>query len=216
MKRCIHRAVLVLGAFTLLHGAALAQPKEIRVMLANHPYGELLKTAIADFEKSSGIKVNPGSAGEIVNKNVRLVADSLVVNGASTINLLTDVNRATLTSNFVGSAVATEYAISLSNAADLALNASLRSGQMLVSTGDALTIEQARFTSNLSSNRMDFLAGAGGIAIDEINALASGKVYLRTAGNVTEVSSDASLDLLNGIDWSANAREKAGRNTLPQ
>ena len=37
---------------------APAQPKEIRVMLANHPYGDLLKSMIPDFEKQYGIKVN--------------------------------------------------------------------------------------------------------------------------------------------------------------
>lgn len=38
--------------------AAGAQTKEIRVLLANHPYGDLLKAAIPEFEKASGIKVN--------------------------------------------------------------------------------------------------------------------------------------------------------------
>jgi multiple sugar transport system substrate-binding protein len=38
--------------------AAGAQAKEIRVLLANHPYGDLLKAAIPEFEQSSGIKVN--------------------------------------------------------------------------------------------------------------------------------------------------------------
>jgi multiple sugar transport system substrate-binding protein len=37
-------------------GAADAS-KELRVLLANHPYGELLKTAIPEFEKETGIKV---------------------------------------------------------------------------------------------------------------------------------------------------------------
>lgn len=38
--------------------AAGAQAKEIRVLLANHPYGDLLKAAIPEFEAASGIKVN--------------------------------------------------------------------------------------------------------------------------------------------------------------
>jgi multiple sugar transport system substrate-binding protein len=38
-------------------GGAAAPAREIRVLLANHPYGELLKTAIPDFERQSGIKV---------------------------------------------------------------------------------------------------------------------------------------------------------------
>jgi multiple sugar transport system substrate-binding protein len=40
------------------------QPQEIRVLLANHPYGELLKTVIPDFEKQTGIKVNVESLQE--------------------------------------------------------------------------------------------------------------------------------------------------------
>lgn len=34
------------------------KPQEIRVLLANHPYGELLKTKIPEFEAETGIKVN--------------------------------------------------------------------------------------------------------------------------------------------------------------
>ena len=37
---------------------AQAQTKEIRVLLANHPYGDLLKAAIPEFEQATGIKVN--------------------------------------------------------------------------------------------------------------------------------------------------------------
>ena len=37
--------------------SALAQTKEIRVLLANHPYGDLLKAAIPEFEKATGIRV---------------------------------------------------------------------------------------------------------------------------------------------------------------
>ena len=53
-------AVLALG----IGGPALAQTREIRVLLANHPYGELLKAAIPEFEKQSGIKVNAESLQE--------------------------------------------------------------------------------------------------------------------------------------------------------
>ena len=35
-----------------------AQAKELRVLLANHPYGDLLKAAIPEFEQASGIKVD--------------------------------------------------------------------------------------------------------------------------------------------------------------
>lgn len=37
---------------------AAAKQQEIRVLLANHPYGELLKTKIPEFEAKTGIKVN--------------------------------------------------------------------------------------------------------------------------------------------------------------
>lgn len=45
-------------------GAVDAQTREIRVLLANHPYGELLKAAIPEFEAASGIKVNAESLQE--------------------------------------------------------------------------------------------------------------------------------------------------------
>ena len=41
-----------------------AQTKEIRVLLANHPYGDLLKTAIPEYEKATGVKVNVESLQE--------------------------------------------------------------------------------------------------------------------------------------------------------
>jgi multiple sugar transport system substrate-binding protein len=41
-----------------------AQATEIRVLLANHPYGDLLKTAIPEFEQATGIKVNVESLQE--------------------------------------------------------------------------------------------------------------------------------------------------------
>ncbi|MFI5367477.1 MAG: ABC transporter substrate-binding protein [Spirochaetia bacterium] len=47
--------ILFACAVTIAVGA---QAKEIRVLLANHPYGDLLKAAIPEFEASSGIKVN--------------------------------------------------------------------------------------------------------------------------------------------------------------
>lgn len=47
-----------------LGGSAIAQTKEIRVLLANHPYGDLLKSAIPQFEQQSGIKVNLESLQE--------------------------------------------------------------------------------------------------------------------------------------------------------
>ncbi len=58
------------GKYVLLILAALAlfsagsQQKEIRVLLANHPYGDLLKTAIPEYEKATGVKVNVESLQE--------------------------------------------------------------------------------------------------------------------------------------------------------
>jgi multiple sugar transport system substrate-binding protein len=45
-------------------GSAMAQAKEIRVLLANHPYGDLLKSAAPEFEQATGIKVNLESLQE--------------------------------------------------------------------------------------------------------------------------------------------------------
>jgi multiple sugar transport system substrate-binding protein len=56
-KKLIVTTLLALSSLCLSAGS-LAQGKEIRVLLANHPYGELLKGAIPEFEKSTGIKVN--------------------------------------------------------------------------------------------------------------------------------------------------------------
>jgi len=54
MKR---KLMLVLVALLALF-AVSAQQKEIRVLLANHPYGDLLKSAIPEYEKATGVKVN--------------------------------------------------------------------------------------------------------------------------------------------------------------
>ncbi len=65
MRRMIGSIVLAAASLGLAGGAgAQGQAKEIRVLLANHPYGELLKTAIPEFEKESGIKVNVESLQE--------------------------------------------------------------------------------------------------------------------------------------------------------
>ncbi|GHU25804.1 hypothetical protein AGMMS50256_01210 [Betaproteobacteria bacterium] len=56
-KKLVVTALLALSSLCF-SANALAQGKEIRVMLANHPYGELLKNAIPEFEKSTGVKVN--------------------------------------------------------------------------------------------------------------------------------------------------------------
>ncbi len=57
MKKILTSTVVLMSSLCLSAGA-FAQTKEIRVLLANHPYGELLKTVIPEFEKQSGIKVN--------------------------------------------------------------------------------------------------------------------------------------------------------------
>ena len=49
--------VLSLSAMLFAGGNKDAAQKEVRVLLANHPYGDLLKTAIPEFEKQTGIKV---------------------------------------------------------------------------------------------------------------------------------------------------------------
>ncbi len=62
------KKILVITAVVLfslcLSTSALAQNKEIRVLLANHPYGDLLKTAIPEFEKATGIRVKVESLQE--------------------------------------------------------------------------------------------------------------------------------------------------------
>jgi multiple sugar transport system substrate-binding protein len=54
----------VLATALIAAGQAQGQPKEIRVLLANHPYGDLIKANIPDFEKATGIKVNVESLQE--------------------------------------------------------------------------------------------------------------------------------------------------------
>ena len=63
MKKLVLGSVVCLSALGFASGA-LAQGKEIRVLLANHPYGELLKSAIPQFESATGIKVNVESLQE--------------------------------------------------------------------------------------------------------------------------------------------------------
>lgn len=60
MKSKFFAAMLLLA---VLFGAG-AQAKEIRVLVANHPYGELLKSAIPEYEKATGVKVNVESLQE--------------------------------------------------------------------------------------------------------------------------------------------------------
>ena len=57
--------VMLVVLFSLcLRVNAMAQTNEIRVLLANHPYGDLLKSAIPEFEQATGIKVNVESLQE--------------------------------------------------------------------------------------------------------------------------------------------------------
>src|SRR5664279_3475318 len=65
MNKFIRNTLFALTALGLAAGGvAHAQTKEIRVLLANHPYGELLKSAILEFESATGIKVNAESLQE--------------------------------------------------------------------------------------------------------------------------------------------------------
>ena len=65
MKRIITVLLsLLIGMTALIVMTAGAQTQEIRVLLANHPYGELLKAAIPEFEKATGIKINVESLQE--------------------------------------------------------------------------------------------------------------------------------------------------------
>ncbi|MDR2485895.1 MAG: sugar ABC transporter substrate-binding protein [Treponema sp.] len=74
MKRCLVVLLMVYFSFaafatggsdkTGASGGSARSSQEIRVLLANHPYGELLKTAIPDFERETGIKVTVESLQE--------------------------------------------------------------------------------------------------------------------------------------------------------
>ena len=63
MKYKLSKIGVALASLCLCSGA-IAQSGEIRVLVANHPYGELLKLSIPQFEKSTGIKVNVESLQE--------------------------------------------------------------------------------------------------------------------------------------------------------
>ena len=65
MRNVVKTALVALSSLCIA-GSAMAQgqAKEIRVLLANHPYGELLKAAIPEFESATGIKVNAESHQE--------------------------------------------------------------------------------------------------------------------------------------------------------
>ncbi|MGZ5493982.1 MAG: ABC transporter substrate-binding protein [Thermoanaerobaculia bacterium] len=65
MRKTIRNTLFALSSLCIAASAtAQAQTKEIRVLLANHPYGELLKAAIPEFESATGIKVNAESLQE--------------------------------------------------------------------------------------------------------------------------------------------------------
>ena len=63
MKYKLSKIGVAMFSLCLCSGA-MAQSGEIRVLVANHPYGELLKLSIPQFEQSSGIKVNVESLQE--------------------------------------------------------------------------------------------------------------------------------------------------------
>jgi multiple sugar transport system substrate-binding protein len=65
MRTVVKKTLIALCSLTFAASAAVhAQTKEIRVLLANHPYGEILKAAIPEFESATGIKVNAESLQE--------------------------------------------------------------------------------------------------------------------------------------------------------
>ena len=62
---------------------APAQAKEIRIMLANHPYGDLLKPLLPEFERQTGIKINMEQLNE-TQLNQKLTTE--FATGASTVD----------------------------------------------------------------------------------------------------------------------------------
>jgi multiple sugar transport system substrate-binding protein len=64
MKRALVLLLLIGMSAALFAGGTSEEGEEIRVLLANHPYGELLKNAIPEFEAETGIKVNVESLQE--------------------------------------------------------------------------------------------------------------------------------------------------------
>ena len=69
MRRTVIAALMMSLCLTTVFAGgetetAAGKPQEIRVLLANHPYGELLKTLIPEFEAKTGIKVNTESLQE--------------------------------------------------------------------------------------------------------------------------------------------------------
>lgn len=65
MSQAVRKVLVAVCALGIAAGGAVnAQTREIRVLLANHPYGELLKAAIPEFESATGIKVNAESLQE--------------------------------------------------------------------------------------------------------------------------------------------------------
>jgi multiple sugar transport system substrate-binding protein len=64
MRRIFTGLAAVLVMMAALAGCAKKSGGELRVLLANHPYGELLKPAIPEFENETGIKVTVESLQE--------------------------------------------------------------------------------------------------------------------------------------------------------
>lgn len=65
MKKVLVLLLILCVSFSLVaQGQTDTKPQEIRVLLANHPYGELLKGVIPEFEAETGIKVNVESLQE--------------------------------------------------------------------------------------------------------------------------------------------------------
>ena len=61
MKKIIVALILMLCLIVPVFSSGSAETADsntIRVLLANHPYGDLLKSKIPEFEAETGIKVN--------------------------------------------------------------------------------------------------------------------------------------------------------------
>lgn len=65
MKRILFVAFLTIAVvFSISANGTSEQPKSIRVLLANHPYADVLKPLIAEYEAQTGVKVNVESYDE--------------------------------------------------------------------------------------------------------------------------------------------------------
>ena len=84
-KLLVFLLVLTVSAGLFAAGRSqTGQQDEIRVLLANHPYGDLLKAELPEFERQSGIKVNFEQLNE-TQLNTKLTTE--FATGASTVDV---------------------------------------------------------------------------------------------------------------------------------